>query len=274
MRRILKTAAIQVQAESTAAETVKKAVDLIELSVKEGAKIVCLPQLFNLRWFAGQIDKSHLDKAEPQDGPTIKVLKKCAKKNSVYIVAPIFEVDNGTHYSTAFLIDDSGEVVGKYRKIHIPQIPLWEEREYFSKGDLGFPVFDTPIGKIGVLICWDIFFPEAFRSLALKGCEVVFCPTSSAFFHSRHKWERAIQASAHANGMFAVRVNRIGKETQHDFYGRSFITRPDGDFLLKPSGSQRGIAVAELDLAEVSVTRNEWVFLKDRLPKEYGEICK
>ena len=118
--------------------------------------------------------------------------------------------------------------------MHIPELPLWEEKAYFKPGDLGFPVFKTPFATIGVQICWDIFFPEGFRILALKGAEIVFAPTASAFYHSHRKWERAIAAASHANGIYIFRVNRTGREEKQEFYGRSFCVGPDGEFTTKP----------------------------------------
>ncbi len=186
----------------------------------------------------------------------------------------IFEKEAGNYFNTAFVIGAKGEIIGRYRKVHVPQIPLWEEKAYFKPGDLGFPVFKTPFAAIGVQICWDVFFPEGFRILALKGAEVIFVPTASAFEHSQRKWERAIMAAAHANGVFILRVNRIGKEERQEFYGRSFCAGPDGEFVNNPSGASPGVVLTELDLGEVTRMRNEWVFLKDRRPEEYKEILE
>lgn len=271
---MIKAAGVQLQAAPEKEKNLSKAALLIDLAVQEGARIVALPQLFNTRWFAHSIDSANFSASEREDGPTVSLMRETAAKRGVVIIAPIFEEENGEYYNTAFVLGVNGEIIGKYRKVHVPQIPLWEERAYFKPGNLGFPVFDTPFGKIGVQLCWDIFFPEGFRSLALKGAEMVFAPTASAFEHSHKKWERAIAAAAHANGMYIFRVNRVGKEEKQEFYGKSFCVRPDGEFVHRPSGSSEGVVLAEMDMTEVARVRNEWVFMKDRRPGEYKELAE
>ena len=272
--RIVRTAGIQLSSGADLERNLKKAAGLIELAAEEGAKIVTLPQLFNTRFFPSVIDRDSFSLAEEEGGRTIGFLKELALRRGVYIIASIFENCNGSFFNTAFAIGPSGEIAGKYRKVHVPQIPLWEERAYFKPGDLGFPVFDTPWAKVGVQICWDVFFPEGFRTLALKGAEVVLCPTASAFLHSRKAWERALSAAAHANGIFIFRVNRVGKEERQEFYGRSFCAGPDGDFVVKPCGASAGVVIADIDLSEIGRVRSEWVFLKDRRPEEYGALTE
>lgn len=272
--RVVKAAGIQMSATADRDKNLTKAGMLIDLAAAQEAKIIALPQLFSLRWFPRDIDGSNFSLAEKEDGPTLTALCERAARHGVVIIAPMFEEDAGAYYNTAFVIGPDGKIIGKYRKVHVPQIPLWEEKAYFASGDLGFPVFDTPFAKVGVQLCWDVFFPEGFRILALKGAEVVFAPTASAFDHSHRKWERAICAAAHANGIFVMRVNRVGKEEKQSFYGRSFCARPDGEFIEKPSGSSEGVVLADMTIGEVSSTRNEWVFLKDRRPEEYKEILE
>jgi N-carbamoylputrescine amidase len=272
MKRVVKTAGIQLVPAATKETSLKKAGDLVRLAAKKGARIICLPQLFATPWFPHKIDKKAFAHAETEDGPQVTSLRELARGEKAVIIAPLFEKDGKDYFSTAFVIGTEGEIIGKYRKVHVPQIPLWEERAYFKPGNLGFPVFQTPYGRIGVQICWDVFFPEGMRILALNGAEVIFAPTASAFFHSRTKWERAIQAAAHENGLFIFRVNRVGKEAKQEFYGRSFCAGPDGEFWVKPAGPSEGIIIAELDIGELSAARNEWVFLKDRRPNEYGQI--
>lgn len=274
MKKILKTAGIQMSAAPILERNLSKAGELIALAVSEGAKIVCLPQLFNAVWFAHSIDKKNFSLAEKSDGPTITAMREEALKNKCVLIAPIFEEDAGRYFNTAFVIGEDGGIIGKYRKMHVPQIPLWEERSYFSPGDLGFPVFKTPHASIGVQLCWDVFFPEGFRILALKGAQIIFAPTASAFEHSRLRWERAMQAAAHANGVFVFRVNRTGKEEKQEFYGKSFCAGPDGEFIVKPGGSSDGVVIADIDLETMAEVRREWVFLKDRRPEEYKEILE
>lgn len=272
MRDKLTIAGVQMSSRGSLGENLKKAGELIGIAADKGAKIIVLPQLFNLPWFPFEVNKEHFSLAEGDDGESITAMREAAAKNNVVIIASIFEKADEDYYNTAFVLGEKGSLTGKYRKVHVPQIPLWEERSYFKPGNLGFPVFKTPYATIGVQLCWDVFFPEGFRVLALKGAEVVFAPTASAFLHSRQKWERAIAAAAHANGIFIFRANRVGEEGEQDFYGRSFCVRPDGEFLAAPSGASEGIILSELELKDISTARSSWVFLKDRRPNEYREI--
>ncbi len=274
MERIVKTAGVQLAATLDREKNLSRAALLIELAADEGAKIIALPQLFHLRWFPHAINQKGFTLAETADGRTVTFLRELALKKKAVIVAPVFEADSGGHFNTAFVIGPDGEIIGRYRKMHIPQLPLWEEKAYFKPGDLGFPVFKTPFATIGVQICWDIFFPEGFRILALKGAEIVFAPTASAFYNSHRKWERAIAAASHANGIYIFRVNRTGREEKQEFYGRSFCAGPDGEFTTKPSGTSAGIVLADVDLSEIAVNRDEWVFMKDRRPGEYKELIE
>ncbi len=268
----IKIAGIQAAGGPDVEKNMRKAGLLIELAKEQGASIVALPQLFNTRFFPCSINKDNFSLAEGADGPTMSFLKGVAKDHCVTIVASIFEKDGGGFFNTAFCLGPDGGIIGRYRKIHVPNIPLWEERFYFKKGNLGFPVFDLGGIKAGILLCWDVFFPECFRALALKGAELVIAPTASAFEHSNKKWETAIMAAAHANGMYVLRVNRVGREERQDFYGKSFCVGPDGEFILAPSGPSEGVAIAAIDLSEIARVRNDWVFLKDRRPEEYHDL--
>ena len=274
MTRKIKTAGVQLAPTPDRDRNLAKAGMLAEVAAEEGAKIIAFPQLFSLPWFPAAIDKKNMALAESaESGPTAAFLRETAVRLGVVLIGSIFEKDGGSYFNTAMVAGPSG-VIGTYRKVHVPQIPLWEERAYFTPGDMGFPVFDTPYGRLGVLLCWDIFFPEAFRILALKGAEMVFAPTASAFDHSHKKWERAISAAAHANGFFVFRVNRVGREEKQEFYGKSFCCGPDGEMLDEPSGASEGVVMAEAELSEVASVRNEWVFLKDRRPGAYTEITE
>lgn len=271
----IKVAAIQVEpSPDGVTATLTHTEELIRLSTDKGAKIVALPQLFALPWFPANIDLENLDLAEEEDGETVSFMRKLSAELNVVIVTPIFEKDkdSGEYFNTAFVTGPEGDILGKYRKMHVPQIPLWEERSYFTPGDLGFNVIETPYGNIGIQLCWDVFFPEGMRILALKGADIVIAPTASAFEHSSGKWERAISASAHANGIFVMRVNRIGTEGEQSFYGRSFCAGPDGEFLVKPAGALEGVIMAECDLNVIGTIRKDWVFMKDRRPESYKTI--
>ncbi|MBE9532371.1 MAG: hypothetical protein IME98_06150 [Proteobacteria bacterium] len=274
MSKTIKIAGIQFSPTSIREVNLRRVASLVEVAVEKGAKIAALPQLFNTEFFPATIDKEMFSLAESEDGPTITAMRELAKKHEIVLIAPIFEKDNDNYFNTAFVIGTEGELIGKYRKVHVPQIPLWEEGSYFQTGDLGFPVFDTPYGRIGVQLCWDTFFPEGFRILALNGAQIVFTPTASAFFHSHRKWERALSAAAHSNGLFIFRVNRTGGEGEQEFYGRSFCVRPDGEFVDEPGGKIEGVILTTLDLAEIGTTRKDWVFLKDRKPEHYSRIIE
>lgn len=274
MQKPFKIAGLQLAPSENLEKSLIKTFDTASLAADEGAKIIAMPQLFNARWFPSEIDQKNFSLAEAADGRTITFLQTLAMKRGVSIIAAIFEKDGKDYFNTAFVIGPSGAVIGKYRKVHVPAIPLWEERTYFKPGDMGFPVFETPVAKIGVQLCWDVFFPEGARVLGLKGAQIIFAPTASAFYHSRGKWERAIGASAHANGVYILRVNRVGKEGEQEFYGRSFCVRPDGEFATTPAGGSPGVVLAEIDLNEISLTRKEWSFLKDRRPELYKEISE
>ena len=273
MKNIVKTAGIQIHPSSDRDETLKRVAGLIRLASENGAQIISLPQLFSLPWFPYKIDDSAFSLAETEDGPTVSFVREISEKTGTVIIAPVFEKAGDDYFNTAFVVE-KGKVLGKYRKVHVPQIPLWEERSYFKPGDLGFPVFKTSFATIGVLLCWDIFFPEAFRVLALNGALAIFAPTASAFYHSFVKWETAIQAASHANGIFIFRVNRVGKEEKQEFYGRSLCFGPDGEFVTKPAGATEGVVLVDMDLNVVNEVRSVWVFLKDRSPGNYKVIVK
>ena len=217
------------------------------------------------------MNKRYFSLAEKADGFTVGTMQKLAKTFGVVLICPIFEIEEGSFYNSAIVIDAGGEVLGSYRKIHVPQIPLWEERYYFSTGNHGFPVFETKFAPIGIQICWDNFFPEGARILALKGAKILFSPTAAAFA-SQRKWETVISSNAIANGIFVFRVNRVGSEEKQDFYGRSFCISPEGEYLDKPTGMKDSIALIEIDLKNIDKIRKEWPFFKDRRPDSYREI--
>jgi N-carbamoylputrescine amidase len=218
------------------------------------------------------MDEHHFSYAERMDGPTVMRMQTLAQKSGVVLICPMFEEEEKSFYNSAIVIDAGGEILGSYRKIHIPQIPLWEEKYYFSPGNLGFPVFKTKFAVIGIQICWDNFFPEGSRILALKGAQIIFSPTAAAFA-SQRKWETVISSNALSNGIYVFRVNRVGSEEKQDFYGRSFCISPEGELLDKPTGMKEGIALIDVDLRIIDQVRKEWPFFKDRRPGLYKEIA-
>ncbi len=213
----------------------------------------------------------HFSLAEEMEGPTIREMQKLAQMREVVLICPIFEREGENYYNSAVVIDAGGKILGVYRKVHIPQIPLWEEKYYFSSGNLGFPVFQTKFATLGIQICWDNFFPEGSRILTLKGAQIIFSPTAAAFA-SQEKWRTVIAGNAMVNGVYILRVNRVGSEEKQDFYGRSFCVSPEGELLDRPTGMKEGILLVEIDLKNIDRIRKEWPFLKDRRPEAYGEI--
>ena len=268
---MIKLAGIQISCSEEKERNIEKAVRFTKIAIEKGAHIICFQELFTTHWFPREMNKRYFSLAEKMDGPTIGTMRKLAKEYGVVLICPIFEIEDESFYNSAIVIDAGGEILGSYRKIHVPQIPLWEERYYFSSGNHGFPVFKTKFAPIGVQICWDNFFPEGSRILALKGAKVLFSPTAAAFA-SQRKWETVISSNAIANGVYIFRVNRVGSEEKQDFYGKSFCTSPEGELLDKPTGMKDSIALIEIDLKNIDQTRKEWPFFNDRKPDSYKEI--
>ncbi len=273
MGKIVKIAGIQISCSENKEKNIEKAIQFSQVAIERGANIICFQELFTTHWFPKEMNKEHFQLAEENNGPSIIRMKELSKKNGVVFVCPIFEREGEKFYNSAIVIDAGGENLGIYRKIHVPQIPLWEERYYFSTGNLGFPVFKTKFATIGVQICWDNFFPEGSRILALKGAEIIFSPTAAAFA-SQKRWETMISGNAIANGVYIFRINRVGSEEKQDFYGRSFCVSPEGEMMDKPTGMKEGIALIDIDLKYVDSVRREWPFFKDRKPEAYKEIIE
>ncbi len=270
---MIKLAGIQVSCSEEKGRNIEKAVRFAKIAIEKGAHIICFQELFTTHWFPREMNKRYFSLAEKADGATIGMMQKLAREYGVALVCPIFELEEDSFYNSAIVIDAGGEILGSYRKIHIPQIPLWEERYYFSSGNHGFPVFKTKFAPIGIQICWDNFFPEGSRILALKGAKILFSPTAAAFA-SQRKWETVISSNGVANGVYIFRVNRVGSEEKQDFYGRSFCVSPEGELLDKPTGMKDSIALIEIDLKNVDKARKEWPFFKDRRPDSYKEILQ
>ena len=269
---MIKVAGVQMFCSEEKERNVEKAVRLAQIAAEKGAQIICFQELFITHWFPKEMDRKHFTLAENLKGPSLGRMREVARAHEIALVCPFFEEgEEGGFYNTAVVIDAGGEVLGRYRKIHIPQIPLWEEKYYFAPGNLGFPVFHTKFAAIGIQICWDNFFPEGSRILALKGAQIIFSPTAAAFA-SQRRWEAVISGNAISNGVFVFRVNRVGSEEKQDFYGKSFCASPEGEMVDRPTGMKEGIALVEIDLGDVERVRREWSFFKDRRPETYGEI--
>jgi len=270
---LIKLAGIQISCVEEKERNIEKAVKFARLAIERGAHILCFQELFTTHWFPKEIDKTHFSLAETTDGQTSMRMQALAKEHGVVVICPIFEKDGKAYYNSALIIDAGGILLGRYRKVHVPQIPLWEEKYYFSSGNLGFPVFKTKFAVIGVQICWDNFFPEGSRILSLKGAEIIVSPTAAAFA-SQEKWRTVISSNAMTNGVYIFRVNRVGSEERQDFYGQSFCISPEGELIDKPTGMKEGIAFIDIDPKIIGNVRKEWPFLKDRKPEAYKEICQ
>ena len=246
-------------------------------AANEGAKVICFQEIFTGPYFCNVQDPSFYDLAEPiPDGPTVSAMMKLAKETSMVVVVPIYErVDEGTFYNTAAVIDADGSLLGIYRKTHIPQVEGFWEKFYFRPGNLGYPVFDTAVGRVGVYICYDRHFPEGWRELGLKGAKIVFNPSATTRGHSKYLWQLEQPAAAVANQYFVGAINRVGAEdlTDTDYYGSSYFVDPRGQTVGDPaSDTQDEVVVRDLDMSEIEAARRHWAFYRDRRPEVYEGI--
>ncbi len=280
---------IQHACSAKPAENLKKVLALTEQAAKKGAKIICTQELFRSQYFCQEENHEHFKLAEPIPGPSTLAFQKIAKKYKVVIVASLFERRaSGLYHNTAVIIDADGSLLGIYRKMHIPDDPLYYEKFYFTPGDTGFKAWDTAYGKIGVLICWDQWYPEGARLTALQGAEIIFYPTAIGW-HPGEKaeygvnqhgaWETIQRSHAVANGCYVAVANRIGLEKPIgdpgiEFWGQSFVAGTSGQILAKGSVDQEEILLVPIDLAKVDVTRTHWPFLRDRRIDAYGDLTK
>ena len=280
-KNLVRVGLIQVRSEESAAQNLKKMISQVRLAASEGAQIVCSQELFTTPYFCQTENTKNFDLAEAIPGPTTEALSKVAKEKKVVIIASLFEKrGKGVYHNTAAVIDADGKYLGKYRKMHIPDDPAFYEKFYFVPGDLGFKTFQTRYAKIGVLICWDQWFPEAARLTALSGADILFYPTAigwkpeepkeTAYYHSA--WETVQRSHAIANGAFVASVNRVGKEGGLQFWGQSFISDPFGHVLYRASSAKEEMVLADCDLNLVEQTRREWPFLRDRRIDAYPPI--
>ncbi len=267
-----KVAGIQMSCVVDREENLSKAVRLATMAAGEGATVICFQPFFSTLWFPRSAQEANFALAEDENGPTLGRMRELARRLGVCQILPLFEKAEGRYFYTAFVVDGSGNLIGKYRKIHLPDIPLWREKYYFSDGDLGYPVFEHEGFRFGVQICWDNFFPEGARILSLSGASTIFAPTAAAF-RSYHKWETVMVAWAIVNGIYLMRVNRTGHEEEHDFYGRSFCADPEGEFVIGPVGLNDGVVMTEVDSERIREVRGEWNFMRDRRQETYGPLA-
>lgn len=270
-------------------ENFAKAIAGVREAAARGANIVCLQELFRSLYFCQAEDHKYFELAEPIPGPSTGTLTALAKELGVVIVASLFERRTaGLYHNTAAIIDADGTLLGKYRKMHIPDDPLFYEKFYFTPGDLGFQAWDTKFGRIGVCVCWDQWYPEAARLTALRGAQILFYPTAigwhpseKAKYGGRHhsSWETIQRGHAIANGCYVAAPNRVGLETPEggdgiEFWGQSFICDPSGIILDKAPADAEAVLVTEIDLDTVDTQRTHWPFLRDRRIDAYGEITR
>ena len=288
-----KIALIQMRCSADPADNLARALDRIRGAARDGAQLICLPELFRSQYFCQIEEHANFDLAEPIPGPSSEALARVAREAGVVVIGSLFERRAaGVYHNTAVVIDADGKTLGMYRKMHIPDDPLYYEKFYFTPGDLGFRAFDTAVGRIGTLVCWDQWYPEGARLTALQGAEVLFYPTAIGWHPAEKEqygeaqydaWQTIQRAHAIANGVYVAGVNRVGHETGDvmgnrvegpglEFWGGSFLADPFGRIIAKGSHTSEEILIGEIDLALIEDTRRNWPFLRDRRIDAYGPI--
>jgi N-carbamoylputrescine amidase len=284
----VKLGLIQTACSADPDANLKKTLALAERAARRGAQIICTQELFRSQYFCQSEDHDNFKLAEPIPGPSTDAFRKLAKKHQAVVIASLFEKRAaGVYHNTAAVIDADGSLLGIYRKMHIPDDPLYYEKFYFTPGDLGFKAWPTRYGKIGVLICWDQWYPEAARLTALQGAQILFYPTAIGWHPGEKKkygerqhnsWETIQRAHAIANGCYAAVANRIGHEKLAgkgiEFWGQSFVAGTSGEILAKTGAHKEEILIVPVDLAKVDTARTHWPFLRDRRIDAYGDLTK
>jgi len=286
--RIIRCGLIQARnekpAESSLSEIksvmLEKHVRMTEEAAQKGVQLLCFQEIFNGPYFCAEQDTRWYGMAEKiPDGATVRTMQEIARKNGIALVVPIYEEElAGVYYNTAALIDGNGKYLGKYRKHHIPHChPGFWEKFYFKPGNLGYPVFETGVAKVGVYICYDRHFPEGARILGLNGAELVFNPSATVAGLSEYLWELEQPAHAVANGYFVGAINRVGHELPWDigeFYGKSYFCNPRGKIVAQACRDKDELLIADLDLEEITQVRHTWQFFRDRRPETYGLLAE
>ncbi len=274
---------VQMAMSAVPQENLDKAAARVEEAARLGAQVVCLPEMYRTHYFCQREDTALFDLAETVPGPSTERLAAVARKAGVALVVPIFEKRAPGLYHNSAVILDGGERVGMYRKMHIPDDPAFYEKYYFTPGDLGFKAFETKAGRIGTLICWDQWYPEAARLTALQGAQVLFYPTAIGWHPhekaqfgaaQRDAWKTIQRSHAIANGVFVAACNRVGHEGSPglEFWGSSFIADPFGVVIAEASTDREEIVIGEIDLARIEDVRRNWPFLRDRRIDAYGGL--
>ena len=282
---------VQTSCSANPDANLKKTLAAVERAAKSGANIICTQELFRSQYFCQSENHDYFKLAEKIPGPTTDAFQKIAKKHKSVIIASLFEKRaSGLYHNTAAVIDADGSFLGVYRKMHIPDDPLFYEKFYFTPGDLGFRAWKTKFGKLGVLICWDQWYPEAARLTAMQGAEILFYPTAIGWHPSEKKiygerqhdaWETIQRSHAVANGCFVAAINRVGHEKLAgvggdglEFWGQSFVAGTSGEILAKAGVKNEETLLVPVDLGKVDVTRTHWPFLRDRRIDAYGGLTK
>ena len=250
--------------------------EYVSQAASQGAQVMCFQELFYGPYFCQVQDAAYYDYAESIPGETVERFQELARRHQMVLVQPMYEKEHdGVLYNTAAVIDSDGQILGKYRKTHIPQVKGFWEKFYFRPGNLGYPVFDTAVGRIGVYICYDRHFPEGWRVLGLKGAKVVFNPSATTRGHSSYLWQLEQPAAAVANEYFVGAINRVGREDLEDtdYYGTSYFASPRGQVIDgTASDTSDEVLVRSLDMGMIEEVRRQWAFYRDRRPEVYGEV--
>jgi N-carbamoylputrescine amidase len=285
----VKLGLVQMRCVAETAANIAKAIERIHAAADKGAQIICLQELFTSQYFCQVEDHKYFKLAEEIPGPTTDKLCEVAKERGVVIVASMFEKRTaGLYHNTAAIIDADGRYLGKYRKMHIPDDPLFYEKFYFTPGDLGFLAWQTKFACIGVCVCWDQWYPESARLTALRGAQILFFPTAigwhptekNEFGQRQHNsWETIQRSHAIANGCYVAVPNRVGHEAPDggdgiEFWGQSFVADPSGQVIAKASVGDEEILVTEVDLDALDTQRTHWPFFRDRRIDAYAEMTK
>ncbi len=290
-RQVVTLGLLQTACASDPAANLKKTIALAERAARQGAQIICTQELFRSRYFCQSEDHRNFKLAEPVPGPSTEAFQELARKHGVVVIASLFERRAaGVYHNTSAVIDADGALLGRYRKMHIPDDPLYYEKFYFTPGDLGFHAWPTRHGKIGVLICWDQWYPEAARLTALQGAQILFYPTAIGWHpsekarHGRRQheaWELIQRSHAVANGCYVAVANRVGHERLArsrddgiEFWGQSFVAGTSGEILARASAVKEETLLVRVDLNQVDVTRTQWPFLRDRRIDAYRGLIK
>ena len=260
-QNLIRVAGIQFSATGGRDINVKRALHFARVACEKKADVICFSELFSLPWFTAD-DTTYMDYAEEIPGPSTQPFFELAREFNTVFLCPFYEKAQNHRFNSVAVIGPSG-LIGCCRKVHIPNLAYWEEGKYFQASEDGFLVFDIGKAKIGIQTGWDVFFPEGARLLALQGAEIIFSPTAAAF-DSQSRWQTVITSHAICNNIFVFRVNRVGKDGDLDFYGKSFCADPFGELAAKPAFHRDAIVLADLDLNAIKIARNEFPFLKQR----------